>query len=131
MNNNAYTNLMAQENLRYAARTVRSLRAAGRTDTTRWCAEQPRALRGGSLDPRGGEHVPVPSDERLQIVLQDDNFLDREPWDFRNTPRDRYPLLLFYHPLNIYRKQVIKQADVILAMFLLGDAFPLGKETKL
>jgi hypothetical protein len=40
---------------------------------------------------------------------------------FRNTPRDRYPLLLFYHPLNINWKQVIKQADVVLAMFLLGD----------
>ena len=38
---------------------------------------------------------------------------------------ERYPLLLFYHPLNIYRKQVIKQADVVLAMFLLGDAFSL------
>jgi alpha,alpha-trehalose phosphorylase len=70
----------------------------------------------------------VPYDERRQIILQDDNFLDREPWDFRNTPRDHYPLLLFYHPLNIYRKRVIKQADVVLAMFLLGDAFPL--ETK-
>ena len=33
------------------------------------------------------------------------------------------PLLLFYHPLNIYRKQVIKQADVVLGMFLLDDAF--------
>jgi alpha,alpha-trehalose phosphorylase len=65
----------------------------------------------------------VPYDERLKIIPQDDSFLDKEPWDFRNTPSDRYPLLLFYHPLNIYRKQVIKQADVILAMFLLGDAF--------
>jgi len=42
---------------------------------------------------------------------------------FSNTPSDRYPLLLFYHPLNIYRKQVIKQADVVLAMFLLGNTF--------
>jgi alpha,alpha-trehalose phosphorylase len=65
----------------------------------------------------------VPYDEDRQIVLQDDSYLDREPWDFRNTPPERYPLLLFYHPLNIYRKQVIKQADVVLAMFLLGDAF--------
>ena len=65
----------------------------------------------------------VPYDETLKIIPQDDNFLDREPWDFRNTPPERYPLLLFYHPLNIYRKQVIKQADVVLAMFLLGDAF--------
>jgi len=54
--------------------------------------------------------------------------LDREPWDFEGTPPGRYPLLLFYHPLNIYRKQVIKQADVLLAMFLLGDTFSL--ETK-
>jgi alpha,alpha-trehalose phosphorylase len=65
----------------------------------------------------------VPNDEKLQIIPQDDSFLDREPWDFENTPSEHYPLLLFYHPLNIYRKQVIKQADVVLAMFLLGDMF--------
>jgi alpha,alpha-trehalose phosphorylase len=65
----------------------------------------------------------VPYDEPRKIIPQDDTFLDREPWDFENTPRDHYPLLLFYHPLNIYRKQVIKQADVVLAMFLLGDTF--------
>jgi alpha,alpha-trehalose phosphorylase len=72
---------------------------------------------------RAAERMYVPYHDELGIIPQDDNFLDREPWDFRNTPRDHYPLLLFYHPLNIYRKQVIKQADVILAMFLLGEAF--------
>jgi alpha,alpha-trehalose phosphorylase len=65
----------------------------------------------------------VPYDENLKIIPQDDSFLDKEPWDFQNTPPEHYPLLLFYHPLNIYRKQVIKQADVVLAMFLLGDVF--------
>jgi alpha,alpha-trehalose phosphorylase len=65
----------------------------------------------------------VPYDEKLKIIPQDDSFLDKEPWDFQTTPDDHYPLLLFNHPLNIYRKQVIKQADVVLAMFLLGDAF--------
>ena len=65
----------------------------------------------------------VPYDEKLKIIPQHDSFLDDEPWDFRNTPSDHYPLLLFYHPLNIYRKQVIKQADVVLAMFLLGHEF--------
>jgi len=77
---------------------------------------------------RAAESMYVPHDEKLKIIPQDDNFLDKEPWDFRNTPRDHYPLLLFYHPLDIYRKQVIKQADVVLAMFLLGDQFSL--ETK-
>ena len=65
----------------------------------------------------------VPYDEKLQIIPHDDSFLDREARDFRNTPREHYPLLLFYHPLNIYRKQVIKQADVVLAMFLLDNVF--------
>ena len=65
----------------------------------------------------------LPYDERQQLHLQDDGFLDREPWDFEGTPADHYPLLLNYHPLVIYRHQVIKQADVVLATFLLGEAF--------
>ena len=56
-------------------------------------------------------------------------FWTESPGTFKNTPSDHYPLLLFYHPLNIYRKQVIKQADVILAMFLLGERFPWKQET--
>ncbi len=125
VNNNAYTNLMARENLRYAAQTVESLR------TTK--PETYDALaRKTALEPHeaeawkhAAESMYVPYDEKLEIIPQDDSFLDREPWDFENTPRDHYPLLLFYHPLDIYRKQVIKQADVVLAMFLLGDAFSL------
>jgi alpha,alpha-trehalose phosphorylase len=123
VNNNAYTNLMARENLRYAAQTIESLRAK---DPDAYNALTDKT----ALDPpeveawiRAAERMYVPYDEKLKIIPQDDSFLEREPWDFRNTPHHRYPLLLFYHPLNIYRKQVIKQADVVLAMFLLGDAF--------
>jgi alpha,alpha-trehalose phosphorylase len=74
---------------------------------------------------RAADKMYVPYDDKRGIIPQDDGFLDKERWEFENTPPERYPLLLFYHPLNIYRKQVIKQADVILAMFLLGDAFSL------
>jgi len=125
VNNNAYTNLMARENLRYAIEVIESLQA---TEPDAYNA----LVHKTALEPsevkawrRAAENMYVPYDEKLKIVPQDDNFLDREPWDFKNTPADRYPLLLFYHPLDIYRKQVIKQADVVLAMFLLGDAFSL------
>jgi alpha,alpha-trehalose phosphorylase len=128
VNNNAYTNLMARENLRYAIQVVESLRTRDPD------AYNALVLRTG-LDPAepeawsvAADNMYVPYDEALKIIPQDDSFLDREPWDFHNTPPERYPLLLFYHPLNIYRKQVIKQADVVLAMFLLGDAF--SRETK-
>ena len=123
VNNNAYTNLMARENLRYAAQTVESLRAT--TPEVYNALVHKTALEPSEVEAwtRAAESMYVPYDEQLGIIPQDDNFLDREPWDFQNTPPDHYPLLLFYHPLNIYRKQVIKQADVVLAMFLLGNAF--------
>ena len=123
VNNNAYTNLMARENLRYAAQTVEAVRATNPEAydaLVRKTALEPSEVEGWT---RAAESMYVPYDEKLNIIPQDDSFLDREPWDFRNTPREHYPLLLFYHPLNIYRKQVIKQADVVLAMFLLGNSF--------
>ena len=125
VNNNAYTNLMARENLRYATQVVEFLR---KTEPGAYDAlVHKTALEPSEVNAwiRAAENMYVPYDEKLGIVPQDDEFLDKEPWDFRNTPADHYPLLLFYHPLNIYRKQVIKQADVVLAMFLLGDAFSL------
>ena len=130
VNNNAYTNLMARENLRYATQVVEFLRKT-KPDAYDTLVER-TALEDSEVDAwrRAAENMYVPYDEKLNIILQDDNFLDREPWDLRNTPSDRYPLLLFYHPLNIYRKQVIKQADVILAMFLLGDAFSLDEKKR-
>jgi alpha,alpha-trehalose phosphorylase len=123
VNNNAYTNLMARENLRYAAETVESLRTT-KPDVYNALVHK-TALQPSEVEAwkRAAERMYVPYDEQTGITLQHDGFLDDEPWDFQNTPRDHYPLLLFYHPLNIYRKQVIKQADVVLAMFLLGNAF--------
>src|SRR6516165_1044270 len=107
VNNNAYTNLMARENLRYAAQTVKSLQS---TEPVTYNALVQKTVLESSEPERwlrAAENMYVPYDEDRQIVLQDDSFLDREPWDFQNTPSEHYPLLLFYHPLNIYRKQVI------------------------
>jgi alpha,alpha-trehalose phosphorylase len=125
VNNNAYTNLMARENLRYAAQTMQSLQAT-RPETYAALVDK-TALEGDEVEAwmRAADAMYVPYDEKLNIIPQDDDFLDRERWDLANTPPEHFPLLLFYHPLNIYRKQVIKQADVVLAMFLLGDSFSL------
>ena len=125
VNNNAFTNLMARENLRYAAQTIEALRA---TEPDAYEAlVHKTALETSEVEAWicAADNMYVPHDKKLNIIPQDDNFLEKEPWDFKNTPPDHYPLLLFYHPLNIYRKQVIKQADVILAMFLLGDLFSI------
>jgi alpha,alpha-trehalose phosphorylase len=72
---------------------------------------------------KAAERMHLPYDASTGLYLQDDGFLDRPVWDFANTPEDHYPLLLHYHPLVIYRHQVCKQADLILAMFLQGQRF--------
>jgi alpha,alpha-trehalose phosphorylase len=69
------------------------------------------------------ERMYLPYDARLKIHPQDDDFLDLKRWDFATTPEDDYPLFLHYHPLNLYRSQVIKQADTVMAMFLLNEQF--------
>ena len=123
VNNNTYTNLMARENLRFAVDAVDQVRAAG-SDHYRELVRRTGFEPGEAEDwRRAADRMYVRFDERLGIHPQDDEFLDKKKWDFANTPRDKYPLLLYYHPLVIYRHQVIKQADIVLAMFLLGHEF--------
>ena len=123
VNNNAYTNLMARENLRYATETLETLSEkhpkiyAALSSKTDLEKDEVKEWR------RAAENMYIPYDEINGIHLQDDAFLDKEIWDLQNTPPENFPLLLFYHPLVIYRYQVIKQADVVLAMFLLGRHF--------
>ncbi|HEY7322963.1 MAG TPA: glycosyl hydrolase family 65 protein [Candidatus Binatia bacterium] len=128
VNNNTYTNLMARENLRYAAETIHALQ--NKNPQVLQALIRKTGLELSEVEDwrRAAAAMYIPFDAASGIYPQDDGFLDRKPWDFKATPADRYPLLLFYHPLNIYRHQVIKQADVILAMFLLGHEFSL--ETK-
>jgi alpha,alpha-trehalose phosphorylase len=130
VNNNTYTNLMARENLRYAVETVEALQF--KKQEAFQALMQKTGLKLSEVEEwkRAAENMYIPFDAATGIYPQDDSFLDREPWDFKNTPAEKYPLLLFYHPLNIYRHQVIKQADVILAMFLLGHEFSLEEKKR-
>ncbi len=123
VDDNLYTNLMARGNLRYAAATVVSLRDAD-PDRFRALVARTGLAESEIADwQRAADAMYLPYDDEMGIHLQVARFLERAVWDFENTPADHYPLLLHYHPLTIYRHQVIKQADVVLAMFLQGDAF--------
>jgi alpha,alpha-trehalose phosphorylase len=114
---------MARENLLGAVRVVEWLSGAepaaharllGRTGLTEAEVDDWR---------RAAELMHVPRHEELGIVLQDQDFLERKRWDLDATPVDKFPLLLHYHPLELYRHQVIKQTDVVLATYLVGHEF--------
>ncbi len=118
--NNLYTNLMAQLNLQAAAEV---------------CSRHPhQAARLGVSDEEAGawrdaaRDMYVPYDERLGVHPQSAGFTDHQRWDFEATDPDQYPLLLHFPYFDLYRKQVVKQADLVLAMHLRGEAF--GDEVK-
>ncbi|HSD75804.1 MAG TPA: glycosyl hydrolase family 65 protein, partial [Solirubrobacteraceae bacterium] len=128
VNDNAYTNLMARMNLSFAAWYVRELQDE-RPDDYRALATE-TGLQESEVEAweRAAQAMHVPFDRRRGINPQDASFLEREVWNLDETPPERFPLLLHYHPLVIYRFQVIKQADIVLAMFLLGDEFSLDQK---
>lgn len=103
VNNNYYTNKMAENNLRYAAEI---------------------AQRYGDVVEEAGAWLQAANqiylgfDEVRGLTKQDDQSLGRQVWDFAGTPKENYPLLLHYHPLKIYKHQVLKQADTLLAHML-------------
>ncbi|NIY62386.1 beta-phosphoglucomutase family hydrolase [Streptomyces malaysiensis] len=123
VDNNLFTNLMAAENLRSAADAVAALRSHDRDAYDQLVTRTALAPGEPERWRRAAEKMHIPHDDRAGVHLQDDGFLDREPWDFAGTSAEKYPLLLNYHPLVIYRHQVIKQADVVLASVLLPERF--------
>lgn len=71
---------------------------------------------------RAAVHMYLPYNSELDINPQDDSFLSKKKWDLSETPKDKFPLLLNFHPLYLYRHQVCKQADTVFAHFILEDA---------
>ena len=120
VDNNAYTNLMAKENLEGAARVMQWLR--GEDPNAYMELVVATGLTDAEIDGwlRAADAMYLPRHDG--IVLQDDGFLERKRWDFEGT-RDKHPLLLHFHPLELYRHQVIKQTDVVLATYLVEHHF--------
>jgi alpha,alpha-trehalose phosphorylase len=112
---NVYTNLMAQQNLRAAADAAK--RYPDRARELGVNTEEAADWRDAA------EAMFIPYDETLGVHPQADGFTRHQVWDFANTPADHYPLLLHYPYFDLYRKQVVKQADLVLALHLSGQNF--------
>ncbi|GGM11392.1 glycoside hydrolase family 65 protein [Micromonospora yangpuensis] len=114
-NDNIYTNLMAQRNLATAADAAMRLHdealALGVTE------EEAAGWRDAA------ESMSLPYDPEMAVHEQVEGFTRLQEWDFEHTPGEKYPLLLHYPYFDLYRKQVVKQADLVLAMHWRGDAF--------
>jgi len=115
VDNNVYTNLMAARNLRAAADVaVRHPQRATELDVDQ---EEIASWRDAA------DAIVIPFDHELGITAQSENFTRLRRWDFETTPPDAYPLLLHYPYYTLYSSQVVKQADLVFALYLCGDHF--------
>lgn len=121
VNNNFYTNRMAQQHLRRAVEAWHRLRQA-RPDALAELAAR-RALDQAEVElwRRAAEAMYLPYDEEQGVYAQDDEFLDKPRWPFPPATGEHRPLLLDYHPLTLYRHQICKQADVVMGLVLAGQ----------
>jgi alpha,alpha-trehalose phosphorylase len=115
VDNNIYTNLMAQKNLLGAANACQ--RHQDRARELGVTPEEMAAWRAAA------SHVVIPFDDKLGVHQQSEGFTKHEPWNFAATKPDQYPLLLHFPYFDLYRKQVIKQPDLVLAMEFCSTAF--------
>ncbi|MDR3566708.1 MAG: glycosyl hydrolase family 65 protein [Syntrophobacteraceae bacterium] len=113
--NNIYTNLMAARNLRGAADGCQR-----HQDKARELSVTPEEMADWRA---AADRMFIPYDQRLRVHPQAESFTEHEMWDFAATGPDRYPLMLHFPYFDLYRKQVVKQADLVLAMQLCCSAF--------
>lgn len=110
---NIFTNLMAAHNLRTAADACRrNPDAAAAMGVT---TEETAAWRDAA------DHVHLPYDDELGVHEQCEGFTTLREWNF--TENTEYPLLLNEAYVRLYPSQVIKQADLVLAMHWQSHAF--------
>ena len=119
VNDNYYTNAIARYNLEWAEKAIRLLQesADGREVLERLHVTPDEAEEFA----RDAAGMCLLYDEELGINPQDDSFLQKKVWDLASTPKEDFPLLMHYHPLTLYRHQVCKQADTVMAHFILED----------
>lgn len=125
VNNNYYTNAMAKYHLYWNAKLYDVL--VNHEDATLKEAfanlcERIHLSRAEIDDMRAAsDNMYFHYDEERQLYAQDDAFMTKPIWPFEKRDPKKKPLLLHYYPLTIYRHQVLKQADTLLAHFLLED----------
>lgn len=130
VDNNFYTNAMAQAHLEFAVQVAAVMQVGAPPAWLLLVARlglQPAEV---ALWARAARAVYLPYDATLGIFAQDDTFLDKKPWDWHAAQHVGGPLLLQCHPLVLYRHKLCKQADAVLAMFLLAERFEMGERRR-
>lgn len=131
VNNNLYTNWLARDQFEFTLSVLEKLKkedSCAYTEMLKKCGVDEKELQRWK---DAAERMYIGYDETLGIYLQDDDFLDKDPIDVDSIPAEKLPLLTHLHPLNLWRYQVIKQADIVLLIYLYSHQFTQEMKRKI
>jgi alpha,alpha-trehalose phosphorylase len=131
VDNNMYTNLLTQKQLYFTLEIAEILKTnypEKYQELINKCEIDAKEL---DLWKRAADNMYIPYSEELGMYMQDDNFIYKEPIDLESIPLSKLPLLTNLHPLNLWRYQVCKQADIVLLIFLCSDYFTMEEKSKI
>lgn len=128
VNNNCYTNYMAKLNLEFAIETYKKMEREAASKLEQLIEKISLAEEEINNWQKATDKMYLPFNEELAVHPQDDSFLKKDPIDIDSIPDQELPLVANWHPLAIWRYQLIKQADVIMLMLLLGDQFSIEQK---
>lgn len=124
VNNNYYTNLTAKHNMVWAAKVYRMMKERGQLkDLEDKIGIEETEIEGFE---EAAEKMLLLYDEKLDINPQDDSFLSKKEWDFSQKGPGNGPIMQWNHLYRLYRYQVCKQADTVLAHMIFEDAQKLS-----
>jgi len=126
VNNNWYTNVMAQWTLRYTLDAIGQARATDRAATDQVLAaarfdEEHEASRWRAV----AERIALPHDAERDVFLQQDGFLDKEDVTVAALDPSQRPINQHWSWDRILRSPYIKQADVLQGMWVFEDRYDL------
>ncbi|SFV00076.1 glycoside hydrolase family 65 protein [Butyrivibrio sp. INlla21] len=128
VNNNYYTNRVAKYNLSWAVKFYELLKERGIEKELKKKVQITAAEIKEMSE--AADKMYFPKISKDGVIPQDDSFFDKPVWNIKATPKSDFPLLLHYHPLHLYRYQVCKQADTVMAFFLFPDAVEKNTQKK-
>lgn len=123
VDNNLYTNFLTKKQFYFTLETFAILKEknpAKYRELAAKCGIDDAEL---ARFKEAADKMYLPFDAENGIYMQDDNFIYKDPIDIESIPLEKLPLLTHLHPLNLWRYQVCKQADIVLLMFLQSHEF--------
>lgn len=122
VNNNFYTNLTVKRHFEYAVSILDDMRKKAPDRLAKLLNKIGFTSEDEERIAKAAENMYLPYNDEYGIYMQDDSYLYEDPVDMTKIPMN-VDLRGLYHPLDLWRLQVSKQADVCLATFLHGDFF--------